>query len=213
MKNIILKRRKELGMTQQQLADKLYVSDKVISKWETGKSIPDTSILLELSKVLQVSVEELLNDNINGEEKDIKSNCDSLIKLRYSNLLIITKSLLIADLILFFCSFAFFEEYNNELISIIFFILSIFTFIFIVTYYFISRNKIISKYVRYEKLDNKNTNNFLLSIAIHIYLCSLIFIWFYGLETHEMLIIFSIVSVIELILWVIIFLIKKKIKS
>ena len=108
MKNIILKRRKELGMTQQQLADKLYVSDKVISKWETGKSIPDTSILLELSKVLQVSVEELLNDNINGEEKDIKSNCDSLIKLRYSNLLIITKSLLIADLILFFCSFAFF---------------------------------------------------------------------------------------------------------
>lgn len=213
MKNIILKRRKELGMTQQQLADKLYVSDKVISKWETGKSIPDTSILLELSKVLQVSVEELLNDNINGEEKDIKSNCDSLIKLRYSNLLIITISLLIADLILFFCSFAFFEEYNKELISIIFFLLSIFTFIFIVTYYFISRNKIISKYVRYEKLDNKNTNNFLLSISIHIYLCSLIFIWFYGLETNEMLIIFSIVSVIELILWVIIFLIKKKIKS
>lgn len=213
MKNIILKRRKELGMTQQQLADKLYVSDKVISKWETGKSIPDTSILLELSKVLQVSVEELLNDNINGEEKDIKSNCDSLIKLRYSNLLIITISLLIADLILFFCSFAFFEEYNKELISIIFFLLSIFTFIFIVTYYFISRNKIISKYVRYEKLDNKNTNNFLLSIAIYIYLCSLIFIWFYGLETNEMLIIFSIVSVIELILWVIIFLIKKKIKS
>lgn len=114
---------------------------------------------------------------------------------------------------MFFCSFAFFEEYNNELISIIFFILSIFTFIFIVTYYFISRNKIISKYVRYEKLDNNNTNNFLLSIAIHIYLCSLIIIWFYGLETHEMLIIFSIVSVIELILWVIIFLIKKKIKS
>ena len=38
MKNIILTRRKELGMTQQQLADKLYVSDKVISKWETGVS-------------------------------------------------------------------------------------------------------------------------------------------------------------------------------
>lgn len=38
MKDIISKRRKELGLTQQELADKLFVSDKVISKWETGVS-------------------------------------------------------------------------------------------------------------------------------------------------------------------------------
>lgn len=38
MKNIILKRRKQLGLTQQELADKLFVSNKVISKWETGVS-------------------------------------------------------------------------------------------------------------------------------------------------------------------------------
>ena len=38
MKNIISKRRKELGLTQQQLAEKLNISDKVISKWETGVS-------------------------------------------------------------------------------------------------------------------------------------------------------------------------------
>lgn len=38
MKNIILKRRKQLGLTQQELADKLFVSNKVISKWETGKA-------------------------------------------------------------------------------------------------------------------------------------------------------------------------------
>ena len=37
MKNIILKRRKQLGLTQQELADKLFVSNKVISKCETGK--------------------------------------------------------------------------------------------------------------------------------------------------------------------------------
>lgn len=39
MKEIISKRRKELGLTQQELADKLFVSDKVISKWETGVSL------------------------------------------------------------------------------------------------------------------------------------------------------------------------------
>lgn len=63
MKNIILKRRKQLGLTQQELADKLFVSNKVISKWETGKSVPDTSMLVELSKVLNISLDELLNVN------------------------------------------------------------------------------------------------------------------------------------------------------
>lgn len=56
MKDIILKRRKELGLTQQQLAEKLYISDKVISKWETGKSIPDTAILVDLAKALEITV-------------------------------------------------------------------------------------------------------------------------------------------------------------
>ena len=56
MKDIIVRRRKELGLTQQELADKLFVSDKVISKWETGKSVPDTSILVELANVLGISL-------------------------------------------------------------------------------------------------------------------------------------------------------------
>ena len=60
MKDIISKRRKELGMTQQELAEKLFISDKVVSKWETGKSIPDTSILVDLSEVLEISLDNLL---------------------------------------------------------------------------------------------------------------------------------------------------------
>ena len=72
MKNIILKRRKQLGLTQQELADKLFVSNKVISKWETGKSVPDTSMLVELSKVLNISLDELLN--VNNEETDKNIN-------------------------------------------------------------------------------------------------------------------------------------------
>lgn len=55
IKDIILKRRKELNMTQAQLANKLNVSDKVISKWETGRGIPNTYILNDLAKALEIS--------------------------------------------------------------------------------------------------------------------------------------------------------------
>ena len=52
--------RKEKGMMQKDLAKKLYVSDKAVSKWERGLSIPDVALLLPLSKLLDVTVPELL---------------------------------------------------------------------------------------------------------------------------------------------------------
>ena len=52
--------RREKGLTQKELAGKLYVSDKAVSKWETGVNIPDTSMLIPLSEILDVSVTELL---------------------------------------------------------------------------------------------------------------------------------------------------------
>ena len=52
--------RKEKGMTQLQLAEKLNVTDKAVSRWETGKNFPDIEIFEDLSKILEVSVSELL---------------------------------------------------------------------------------------------------------------------------------------------------------
>lgn len=52
--------RKEKGLTQKELAAQLYISDKAISKWETGVSIPDTALLIPLSEALGVTVTELL---------------------------------------------------------------------------------------------------------------------------------------------------------
>ncbi len=52
--------RKEKGYTQKELAEKLFVSDKAVSKWETGASIPDTTLLLPLAELLGVSATELL---------------------------------------------------------------------------------------------------------------------------------------------------------
>ena len=52
--------RKEKGMTQLQLAEKLNVTDKAVSRWDTGKNFPDIEIFEDLSKILEVSVSELL---------------------------------------------------------------------------------------------------------------------------------------------------------
>ena len=53
--------RKEQGMTQAVLAEKLGISDRAVSKWETGKSMPDSGIMLELCCLLKINVNELLS--------------------------------------------------------------------------------------------------------------------------------------------------------
>ena len=53
--------RKEKGMTQEQLAETLNVNSRTISRWENAKTMPDFDILIELAKLYDVNVEELLN--------------------------------------------------------------------------------------------------------------------------------------------------------
>jgi len=52
--------RKAKGLTQSDLAEKLHVTDRAVSKWECGKGLPDSSLMLKLSEILDVSVTELL---------------------------------------------------------------------------------------------------------------------------------------------------------
>ncbi len=64
----IAEARKSHELTQRQLAEKLGVSDKSVSKWETGKGMPDTSIIAELCDALQINVNELLSgEKLSGE--------------------------------------------------------------------------------------------------------------------------------------------------
>lgn len=53
--------RKDKGLTQMQLAEKLNITNRAVSKWETGKSLPDASIMLELCEILGITVNELLS--------------------------------------------------------------------------------------------------------------------------------------------------------
>ena len=70
----IAERRKKAGLTQMQLAEKLGITDKAVSKWERGVAMPDTSIMLELSDILGISVNELLcGEKINMENNNQKN--------------------------------------------------------------------------------------------------------------------------------------------
>ena len=69
--------RKHKNMTQAELAEKLNITDRAISKWETGKGMPDSSIMLELCSKLDISVNELLSgevikmDNYNEKAEEL----------------------------------------------------------------------------------------------------------------------------------------------
>ena len=60
MGHIIASRRRELGMTQKELADQLNITDKAVSKWERDLAYPDISTIPKLAEILGVSVEELM---------------------------------------------------------------------------------------------------------------------------------------------------------
>ena len=74
--------RKEQGMTQANLAEKLGISDRAVSKWETGKSMPDSGIMLELCELLKINVNELLSgERIMAEAYDQRAE-ENLLEMR-----------------------------------------------------------------------------------------------------------------------------------
>jgi len=62
--------RKEKNMTQKELADALYLSDRTISKWERGAGCPDVSLLGKLSAIFGVNLENILAGELNPKDKD-----------------------------------------------------------------------------------------------------------------------------------------------
>lgn len=77
--------RKQINMTQKELADKLGVSDKLISKWETGNGMPDISILNELCSTLNISVNELLSGETLPPEKYSEKAEENIMELLKKN--------------------------------------------------------------------------------------------------------------------------------
>lgn len=78
----IAKCRKGKNLTQAQLAEKLNITDRAVSKWENGKSMPDSSIMLELCEILGITVNELLSGEKITMENSEKKADENLIALK-----------------------------------------------------------------------------------------------------------------------------------
>lgn len=76
---VIKKLRERKNITQEELADKIYVSSKAVSKWETGKGFPDISLIEPLAKALDISVIELLS----GESITNKNHASNMAKTKF----------------------------------------------------------------------------------------------------------------------------------
>ena len=74
-------KRKELGMTQKQLAEKLGMSDKSVSKWERGVCLPDVSVYMQLCEILGISINEFLVGEDIRQEDMVKQSEDNLIQI------------------------------------------------------------------------------------------------------------------------------------
>lgn len=139
----ILELRREKGLTQKELAEKLYISDKAVSKWERGLSMPDIALLIPLSQIFGVTiteilsgkriekdknltvgeVEELMNQTINLSKEEVfeqNKNKKNRKIIFFSGLIILILELFFIDLLGYATDDFFIEILTVELLMLIF---------------------------------------------------------------------------------------------
>lgn len=119
----IAERRRELGLTQMQLGEMLGITGRAVSKWENGRSLPDSSIMLELCRILKITVNDLLCGEIVTMEnynKKLENNLLEMVKQKEKSdkmllhLEIVAGSICIA-VMLALCVFASYVEMEDWL--------------------------------------------------------------------------------------------------
>ena len=81
--NMVAVLRKEKGMTQLELADRMGVTDKAVSKWERDLSFPDVSSIPKLAEILEVSVDELMQVKAESKENSTKGKVDEIVDVAF----------------------------------------------------------------------------------------------------------------------------------
>ena len=121
--------RKEKGLTQMQLAEKLNITNRAVSKWETGKSMPDVSLMLDLCDILGINVNELLSGEriimedyqkraeenlmeLQAKKEKAQGELESIMKI----LIVIFSSFFVLNMIL---NYFFPEIYFNNLLGLL----------------------------------------------------------------------------------------------
>ena len=217
MKDIIFKRRTELGLTQRRLAEKLNISDKVISKWETGKSLPDTSMLVPLAEALQISVNELLDDV--GAAAELDKTAAREADLCYKNCCIITTAIQIVAAILIIAGrvlwdrIIYYEEDLSKATAYIMISLGALCEIAAIAFYLIKRNNLRAKYPSRTDCDKKYVNIMLCCTYPLVLAVIIAFVALHGLSTSEQLITLVISAVIAVLPFAALFILNKRRKS
>lgn len=172
---IILQRRKELKMTQKQLAEKLNVTDRTISRWECGVNLPDVEMLKTVAKVLDVDIKYFYEDVKTNEINEIEEYDYDKIKIYKINLIpsfiLISVSIIMTLIVKFIMleisstlglfsnihsiiDYAFESGVINKLVTLM--ILLIVSFIItVISYGLYLKNAIVFKYFYKEKLFQK----------------------------------------------------------
>lgn len=207
IKDIILKRRKELNMTQAQLANKLNVSDKVISKWETGRSIPNTYILNDLAKALEISLQELLEQ----ATTDIKSEeFESEAIFKYNSLIAIVGTIQIASLLFILLGRYLYNINNYVGYSLLSYILGIIGLLISGVVYFIFSRKYNALYLKNKFFKSANDKILWFDLLL-VSICIIIFVALHGLIFYESVIVFLISEFILVVIFLILRHLNKKI--
>ena len=116
--------RKKLNMTQKDLADKLYISDKAVSKWERGLCFPDISVLIPLTEILNISLYDLLRgEKVNKKEveetlKNTIKYSNSEIKRKKKKYIMISSIIILIIIFISIISLIFINK-NKDIIGII----------------------------------------------------------------------------------------------
>lgn len=120
--------RREKNLTQAQLAEQLGITDRAVSKWETGRCLPDSSIMLELCRILGITVNELLSGeeiNVDDYQKKADENLITLKKKNENNMklralisIVFTLAMVIGIAVCFICDVAISGRLTWSIISV-----------------------------------------------------------------------------------------------
>ena len=176
--NLIMTERKAKKLTQAKLAEKLFVSEKTISKWETGNGIPDTNILPKLCEIFGISINEILNgerlkkeDYENKAEKKLlelqKEKQEKDKRLLHIEIVLATVSIISFLLILFAAIYAI-EELNMLALPIVVIVLDTIMFMTSMFYCLYIEQK--AGYYYCKKCGHKYVPTFTqVNLAMHIF--------------------------------------------
>jgi len=198
--NFIKNKRKELSLTQDELAERLFVTEKAISRWETGRGTPDISLLLPLSKELQIDVSELLSGEENKKNKSVVEQFIEYSEITKVNQFNFQFKLIILFYVLSVLSFLLYLrfEYNPNITVNYFVRLSM---IVIASLFVVIGNRIYSNnYV--EKIEDKKKVLKLSHVIVFVYYITLlfnlvIFARYYSIDCYNLIPFKSIINIFK----------------